>query len=176
MGKKREYENLMRQMQAMFTQAQAPSPYETQYGQEWSQLGDWLNKKDYRNLPAGAVVDLLPAAEYQRMRKMVQGNDAGQQTARGANTNALQSQQREMSSNQFLQDWGGAYEQKVGELANRRDALGNMLQGNYTNRQNIGIQGAQAQLQAFNNKPKSMWASLLPSLIGGGANIAASFA
>jgi len=176
MGKKKQYDELMRQMQAMFTQAQQPSQFETQYQNEWSNLGNWLNKKDYRNLPDGAVVDLLPMAEYQRMRKMVRGTDAGQQTARGANTNALQSQQREMGDNQFTQDWGNAYENKVGELSNRRDSLGNMLMSSDMNRKQIGIQGSQAALQAFNNRPRSMWSSLLPSLIQGGASIGAAFA
>lgn len=84
--------------------------------------------------------------------------------------------QKEYDDNAFARDWSGAYEDKIGELSGRRDALGNMLQGNYSNRQNVGIQGSQAMLQAFNNKPKSMWASLLPSLIQGGASIGAAFA
>lgn len=175
-SKQNRYDELMRQMQAMFTQAQQPSQFETQYQNEWNQLGDWLNKKDYRNLPPSAVVDLLPAAEYQRMRKMTRGSDTGQQGARGANMAGIANAQRELGDNQFAQDWGNAYEQKVGELAGRRDALGNLLLSSDANRKQIGIQGAQAALQAFNNRPRSMWSSLLPSLIQGGASIGAAFA
>lgn len=176
MSRKKDYERAMQQMMAMFQQAQTPSAVENQYQSEWSNLGDWLNKKDYRNLPPGAVVDLLPAAEYQRMRKMTRGSDTGQQGARGANMAGIANAQREMGDNQFTQDWGNAYEQKVGELGGRRDALGNMLLSSDANRKQIGIQGSQAYLQALNNKPRSMWSSLLPSLIQGGASIGAAFA
>lgn len=174
MGRKKEYERLMQQMQAMFAQAQQPSQYENQYNTEWQNIGNWLNAKDYRNMPAGVNVDLLPLAEYQRMQQMMRGGANGQ-AAKGANTTALQRQQRELGDNQFTQDWANAYENKVGELSGRRDAIGNMLQGSHTNRMGIGIQGSQAMLQAFNNKPKSFWSSLLPSLISGGAQIGAAF-
>ena len=176
MGKRKEYDAALRAMMAQFQAAQQPSAITNQYQSEWSNLGNWLNAKDYRNLPPGAVVDLLPAAEYQRMRKMTRGADTGQQGARGANMAGIANAQREMGDNQFTQDWGNAYEQKVGELSGRRDALGNMLMLDDANRKQIGIQGSQAYLQALNGKPRSMWSSLLPSLIQGGASIGAAFA
>ena len=176
MGRKKDYERAMQQMMAMFQAAQKPSAVESQYQNEWSQLGDWLNKKDYRNLPAGANVDLLPLAEYQKMRQMTRGRDVGGQAASGAKTNMLANQQRELGDNQFVQDWGNAYENKVGELSGRRDALGNVLMSGDMNRKQIGIQGSQAYLQALGNKPRSMWSSLLPSMIQGSASIGAAFA
>ena len=87
MGKKKEYERLMEEMRRMYQQAQQPSPFEQQYQSEWANIGNWLNAKDYRNLPAGANVDLLPIAEYQKMRKMMRGSDSGGQMAKGANYN-----------------------------------------------------------------------------------------
>ena len=174
MGSKKQYERLMEEMRRMYQQAQQPSPFEQQYQSEWANIGNWLNAKDYRNLPAGANVDLLPIAEYQKMRKMMRGSDSGGQVAKGANYNKLAAAQQQLGDDQFVQDWGNAYENKVGELSGRRDALGNMLQGNYANRMNLGVQGSQAMLQAFNNKPKSFWSSLLPSMIQGGASLGAA--
>ncbi len=175
MSKKKDYERLMEEMRRMYQQASAPSPFEQQYQSEWSNIGNWLNAKDYRNTPAGVNVDLLPIAEYQKMRKMTRGTDPGNQMAKGANSNALARSQQQLGDDQFVQDWGGAYENKVGELSGRRDALGNMLQGAHSNRMGMGVQGSQAMLQAFNNKPKSFWSSLLPSMISGGAQVASAF-
>lgn len=164
----------MEELRRAYQQAQQPSPFEQQYTTEFNNLGNWLNAKDYRNLPAGSNVDLLPLAEYQKMRQMVRGRNDGQ-AARGANTTALMRQQRELGDNEFLKDWGGAYEQKVGELSNRRDSIANMLQSSHANRMGLGVQGSQAMLQAFQNRPRSMWSSLLPSLIQGGAQVGAAF-
>lgn len=175
MSRKKDYERLMQQMQSMFHQAQQPSQYETQYQSEWNNLGNFLNSRDYRNLPNGVSIDMLPLAEMQKMRKMVRGTDSGGQGARGANMGNILKAQKEYDDNQFAQDWGGAYENKIGELSGRRDAIGNMLMGSQQNRNMIGIQGAQAMLQAQQNKPRSMWSSLLPSLLSGGAQIGAAF-
>lgn len=175
MGKKKQYDAALQQLLAAFQQAQQPSQFETQYQNEWSNLGNWLNAKDYRNLPAGTNVDLLPMAEYQKMRQMINGRDTGSQGARGANTNMLAQQQKTLSNDMFSRDWGNAFENKIGELSGRRDAIGNMLMQSDANRRNVGIQGAQANLQGILNRPKSMWSSLLPSLIQGGAQIGAAF-
>jgi len=174
MGRKKDYERALQQMMAQFQQAQQPSAFETQYQNEWNNLGSFLNSRDYRNLPAGVNVDLLPIAEYQKMRQMTRGANNGQ-AAKGANTNGLMAQQREMGDNQFVKDWGGQYESAIGDLSGRRDSIGNMLMSSDANRKQLGIQGAQANLQGILNKPKSMWSSLLPSLIQGGASIGASF-
>ena len=175
MGKKqRQWDAALAQMQAMFQQAQQPSAFETQYQNEWNNIGSWLNKKDYRNLPDSVNVDLLPIAEYQKMRQMTRGNDGGGQMAKGANNTALMRQQRELGDNQFVQDWGNAYENKVGEIANRRDSLGNVLMSSDANRKQLGISGSQAYLQALGPRPRSMWSSLLPSMIQGGAQVVSS--
>jgi hypothetical protein len=175
MGKRKQYDELVRQMMAQFNQAQQPSQFEQQYQGEWNNLGNFLNSRDYRNLPNGVSIDMLPLAEMQKMRKMVRGTDTGGQGARGANMGNILNAQKEFDDNQFAQDWGGAYENKIGELSGRRDAIGNMLMGSDMNRKQMGIQGAQANLQAFGNRPKSLWSSLLPSLISGGAQIGAAF-
>lgn len=174
MGSRKRYDQLMEQMRLMYQQAQQPSPYVQQVQTEYNNLGNWLNAKDYRNMPAGVNVDLLPLAEYQRMQQMMRGNNNGQ-AAKGANTTALQRQQREVGDNDLVQNWAGAYENKVGELMGRKDALLNMLQGDYTNRMQTGVQGSQAMLQAFQNRPKSWFSSLLPSMIQGGAQVGAAF-
>lgn len=175
MGQRKKYDAALQQMMAMFAAAQKPSAIESQYQTDWNNLGNWLNAKDYRNLPAGTSIDMLPIAEMQKMRQMVRGRDVGGQVASGAKTNMLANQQRELGDNQFLQDYSGAYENKIGELSNRRDALGNMLMSSDSNRKQLGIQGSQAYLQGLSNRPKSMWSSLLPSLIQGGASIGAAF-
>jgi hypothetical protein len=175
MGKKKDYDRALQQMMSMFQQAQQPSQFETQYQSEWNNLGNFLNSRDYRNLPNGVSIDMLPLAEMQKMRKMVRGGDTGGQGARGANMGNILNAQKEFDDNQFAQDWGGAYENKIGELSGRRDAIGNMLMGSDQNRKQLGIQGSQAYLQGLSNRPKSMWSSLLPSLISGGAQIGAAF-
>jgi hypothetical protein len=175
MGKRKQYDALVAQMMAQFNQAQQPSQFEQQYQGEWNNLGNFLNSRDYRNLPNGVSIDMLPLAEMQKMRKMVRGTDTGGQGARGANMGNILNAQKEFDDNQFAQDYSGAYEQKIGELSNRRDALGSMLMGSQQNRNMMGIQGAQAALQAQQNRPKSLWSSLLPSLLGAGSQVASAF-
>lgn len=175
MSRKKDYERAMQQMMAAFQQAQQPSQFETQLTSEWNNIGNWLNAKDYRNMPAGVNVDLLPIAEYQKMRQMMRGRDDGGQGAKGANTNMLAQQQKTLSDDMFTRDWGNAYENKVGDLQNRRDALANGLQQSHTNRMGMGVQGSQAYLQALQNKPKSFWSNLLPSILSGGSQIASAF-
>lgn len=174
MGKKK-YDQYMEQLLAAIRQAQQPSQFEQQATTEWNNIGNWLNAKDYRNMPAGVNVDLLPIAEYQKMRQMMRGRDDGGQGAKGANTNMLAQQQKTLSDDMFTRGWGGQYEQAVGGLQDRRDALANGLQSAHTGRMGVGIQGAQSMLQAYQSRPKSFWSSLLPSMISGGAQIGAAF-
>ena len=105
----------------------------------------------------------------------MRGRDDNGQGARGANTNMLAQQQKTLSDDMFSRDWGNAYENKVGDLQNRRDALANGLQQSHTNRMGMGVQGSQAYLQALQNKPKSFWSNLLPSILSGGPQIASAF-
>lgn len=175
MGKKQQWNQLYSLLQQQIAQANQPSPYETQMNQQWQNTNNWLNAKDYRNMPAGVNVDLLPLADYQKMRKMMRGDARGGTHAAGVMNNNILQQQRELDDNQFVQDWGGAYEQKVGELQNRSDALGAGLQGMYQNRQGMGLQGIGLGFKSLQSKPSSMWSQLLPSLISGGAQVGAAF-
>lgn len=170
MGSKPNWNQLFAQLQASIDRASAPSPYETAMAQDWTNTRNWLNAKDYRNTPAGVNVDLLPIAEYQKMRQMTRGQNNNGTAAAGVQNNALMSQQRELDDNQFTQDWGNAYENQVGNLMNQNSQLGAGLQGAYTNRMNAGVQGAMGSLQALNSKPKGFWSSFLPSLAGAAAS------
>lgn len=147
-------------LQSWIDRATTPSPYENELAQERSQLKNWLNAKDYRNLPTGVNVDLLPLSDYQRMHKMLRGT--GDTIAQGANNSQLAQQQRQLSDDQLLRDWGAAYESKVGGLMDRQAGLTDSLQQLYSNRMNTGIQGSQAQLTNILNRPKGFnWGGLL---------------
>lgn len=172
---KPNWNQLFAQLQASIDRATAPSPYETAMAQDWTNTRNWLNAKDYRNTPAGVNVDLLPIAEYQKMRQMTRGQNNNGTAAAGVQNNALMAQQRELDDNQFTQDWGNSYENAVGNLMNQNANLGAGLQGAYSNRMNTGLQGAMGALQAYGNKPRSFWSSFLPGLAQAGASIAGSF-
>ena len=174
MGSKPNWDQLFAQLQSQIAQATAPSPYEQQMSQQWANTNNWLNAKDYRNTPNGVNVDLLPVAEYQKMRQMTRGR-GGDTAAAGVMNNNILNQQRELGDNQFLQDWGSSYENEIGNLKNQNMNLGGALQNQYVNRMNTGIQGAGMALQSFANKPKSFWSTLLPNLIGGAAKIGSAF-
>lgn len=170
MGKKqRKYDALMASLQAKLdAYANTPSQWETQLGNEATGITNFLNSKDYRNMPTGVNVDLLPLADYQRMRKMTQGTNTGQGQI---NPNILAAQ-REVGDNEFVQQWGNAYENKVGELSGRRDNLTGMLQGLYQDRMTQGIQGAQAQIQNFLNRPKGFsWGNLFGGILNAAPGI-----
>lgn len=160
MGKRKQYDQYMRTIQSWIDRMTQPSPYEGQINSELGSITNFLNSKDYRNLPTGVNVDLLPLAEHRRMQSMMRGT--GDNVAKGAlNADAVRNQ-RELDDNQLARDWGGAYEQKVGDLMNRKDNLLNALQGFHTNRMSAGVQGSQMQLQNFLNRPKGFnWGSIL---------------
>ena len=163
-------------LQQAIQQANQPSPWEQQVGAEAQSIGTFLNSRDYRNLPNGVNIDMLPLAEAQRMRKMVRGAGDTGQGARGANTSHILNAQRELDDNAFAQDWGSAYEQKVGGLMDRRDNLLGGLMGTANQRSQNNVSNYGALLQGFANKPKSAWGNLLPSIIGAGASIVNRFA
>ncbi len=176
MGKKADAA-LMAALQAAINKAQQPSPFETQWTNEYNALSSWLNGKDYRNLPVGANVNMIPLAEQQRMRQMIRGSgDMGGTVAkRGMNSMAL-ARQKELDDNQFAGDWAGAYEEKVGVLMNQKMGMGQNLQSMYSNRMNQGIQGAAMNLDAYRNRPKGFnWGQLLGGAIQGGASLASAF-
>jgi len=155
MGKKiKAYEKLIASLQQQLTQQAQPSPFENILTQDFNTTRDWLNKKDYRNLPDGVNIDLIGLGDQQKMRSMLRGSDAGAQRAAGANFAPMVQSQRELDDNQFQQDWSGAYEDKVGGLMNKNMGLANTLQGLYTDRQDRSLQGGFNMLQAINNQPK----------------------
>lgn len=160
MGRKNDYKRMEAMLQSWINRATTPSQYENELAQDRSRIRGFLDSKDYRNLPTGVNVPLLPLAEYQRMRKMTRG--AGDTVAGGANPNAALTQQRELGDNEFVRDWGNAYEQQVGNLMGQQGDMTNTLQQLYSNRMNTGIQGSQAQLTNILNRPKGFnWGSLL---------------
>lgn len=161
-------------LQTAIQQANQPSQYEQQLGNEANSIGTFLNSRDYRNLPNGVNIDMLPLAEAQRMRKMVRGAGDTGQGAKGANMSHILNAQRELDDNSFAQDWGSAYEQKVGGLMDRRDNLLGGLMGTANQRSQNNVSNYGALLQGFANKPKGFWSTFGPSMITGGARIAAS--
>jgi len=162
MGKKKQYDAMMRQFDALLAQIKQPSPYESEFNTRRGQIRSFLDSKDYRNLPTGVNVDLLPLADYQRMRSMVRGT--GDTKAKGASNSNLLAQQRQLDDDQFVRDWGGAYEQKVGELKNEEMGLLGSLQDMYSNRMGAAMQGQQAQMQNLLNRPKGN--NILGTLFG----------
>lgn len=174
MGSKQKYNDYLRMLQQAIQQANQPSPWEQQIGAEANQIGTFLNSRDYRNLPSGVNIDMLPLAEMQRMRKMVRGAGDTGQGARGSNMSHILNAQRELDDNSFAQDWGAAYEQKVGGLMDRKDNLLGGLMGTANQRSQNNVSNYGALLQGYANKPKSIWANLLPGIISGGAGIASA--
>jgi len=171
MGKKqRRYDDLMRALQAKLdAYTNTPSATENLFNNEITATTNFLNSRDYRNLPNGVNINMLPLAEQQRMRQMTRGSiDTGQGQI---NPNILAAQ-REVSDNEFAQDWGNEYENKVGELQGRRDTLAGMVQGMYDNRMNAGIQGGQMQIQNQLNRPKGFnWLGLLTGGLQGAGSV-----
>ena len=167
MGKKqqKQYDAMMASLQGWITKASTPSPYETELAADRTRIRGFLDSKDYRNLPTGTNINMLPLADYQRMSQMQNG--AGDNVAKGALTQDAVNNQRELSNNQLVRDWGGAYEQKVGGLMDQQAGMGDALQGQYNNRMNAGLQGSQMQLQNILNRPKSTnWFQQIMSAVG----------
>ena len=167
MGKKtqKKYDDMMNQLQGWITRASTPSPYETELAADRSRIRGFLDSKDYRNLPTGVNVDLLPLADYQRMSKMQNGS--GDNVAKGALTADAMANRKELSNNQLVRDWGGAYEQKVSGLMDQQAGMGDALQNQYTNRMSMGMQGTQNQLQNIINRPKSTnWFQQIMGMVG----------
>ncbi|MDL5055900.1 hypothetical protein [Geitlerinema calcuttense] len=178
--KRKQYDQLLRmlqqQSQAALQAAQQQSPWEIEAQNRYNQTKSFLDSRDYRNLPTGVHIPMLSLAEGQRMRNMMRGTNAGQ-SAKGMDSRMLASQ-RELSDNQFVQDWGGAYEEQIGNLMGQQDNTLSFLQGAHANRMNTGLQGSLGLFNATaqNIKPKqSFWSSFLPGLLQGGASAAMSF-
>lgn len=177
--KKKELERLLAQLRAqnqqMLNRATEKSPWEQEVENEYRTNKTFLDSKDYRNLPNGVNIPMLSLADSQKMRQMTRGQNAGQSAA-GVNPQILASQ-RELSDNQFAEDWGGEYEQKIGGLMDQNQNRLSFLQGAHSNRMNAGLQGSSNMFgQAMQIRPeKGFWSSFLPGLLQGGASAAMSF-
>lgn len=169
---KPKYDAYLQMLQQAITQANQPSPWEQQLGAEAGNISNFLNSRDYRNLPNGVNINMMPLAEMQRMRSMIRGPGDTGQAAMGANKSQLMQSQRELDDNSFAQDWGSAYEQQVGDLASRRDQLLSGLSGVANQRSQNNVSNYGSLLQAFANKPKSIWSTILPAIISGAAGAA----
>lgn len=171
-----KYDQMIGTIQGWIDRATTPSPVENDITADYNATRSFLDSKDYRNLPTGVNIDLLNLSDYQDMRKRVRGSDEGAQRAAGASHAPMVHAQREMDDNQFVSDWGGAYEEKVGGLMDKKDSMAKTLQDLYGNRMRTGIEGSQMQFQNFldykRNKPQGnnmQWLQMLaqaaPSII-----------
>ena len=161
MGNK-DWERAFQMLQQQIAAANQPNPWEQQLGAERAALKGWLDKKDYRNLPAGVNIPMLDLAESQKMRRLMSGADTGQ-AALGANTNDLRRSQDKLLDDQFTKEWAGSYENAVGGLMDRSDSLGQLLAGSANQRSQNNVSNYAMLLQALGNKPKSgggFWSGL----------------
>lgn len=161
MGRKNDYKALERMLAMWINRATQPSPYETMLSGELNSINTFLDSKDYRNLPKGVNIDMLPLADYRRQMSYMSPRGQGT-TAAGADTTRADSNLQSLANEQLTRDWGRAYEEKVAGLQDRKYGLIDSLQGNHTNRMNAGIMGTQAQMQALLNRPRGFnWMGLL---------------
>lgn len=159
-------------MESQLNQARQPSPYEQAQAAELNRVNQFLDSRDYRNLPTGVHIPLLDLAEGRRMRQMMRGT--GDNVAKGALTADARRNQAELDDNVFARDWGAAYEEQVGNLKNRALGLTDTLQGQYTNRMQMGLQGYNTLLGNSLQRPRGsnifgsilqMGAQALPSIL-----------
>ncbi len=163
---------MMQQLQASIAKAQQPGQYELGLQTDYNNLNNFINSKDYRNPQAsGVAIGMLPLNNYQQMVK------AGQATnVPGVDPQSLANQNK-VSQDELSKDYGGAYEQQVGGLADQRTGMQSQLQSLYDQRMGIGVQGYQAALQGVAAKPQGFqWQSLIPGLASAGLSAANYFA
>lgn len=176
MGQKKkiqqQYLATLQQMLGAIQSANQPNQWEQAQAGEYNTLKNFLDSKDYRNLPTGVNIPMIDLADRQRMRQMVRGSDAGAQRAAGANFAPMVQAQRTLDDSQFEEDWAGEFENQIGGLMGRKDALlGNLSNRGAQRSQNtVGNYGA--ALGAISNTPivpQNMWMQMLPGLIQSGA-------
>lgn len=156
-----KFNQLLSQLQGWIGKATAPSPYETQSNQDYTNIQNFLGGHDYRNPNASGVsIDLLPKSDYTQQM----------QTLRGApSTDPITQRQQQFSDNQFDQNYGSAYQNQVANLMPQQLGLLSALQNLYTNRMNSGLTGYSEALTGLRNKPQGFnWMGL----ISGGLNAA----
>lgn len=156
-----KFNQLLSQLQGWIGKATAPSPYETQSNQDYTNIQNFLGGHDYRNPNASGVsIDLLPKSDYTQQM----------QTLRGApSTDPITQRQQQFSDNQFDQNYGSAYQSQIANLMPQQLGLSSALQNLYTNRMNSGLTGYSDALTGLRNKPQGFnWMGL----ISGGLNAA----
>ena len=168
MGKKDQnyYLSLLNQAIA---QANQPSQYENAANQDYTNLRNFLTPTgrapDFRDPKgAGVVTGMLDKSEYDKQRRQLRGMPSTDRQQ-----DDLASRQTQLADNQFDADYGNAYQDAIGNLGGVNQNQGMNLMDVYNSRTGLGIQGAQAGLQAFLNKKPSMWSQMLPGLISAGA-------
>lgn len=157
----KQFDSLLQQLQGWIGKATAPSPYETQSNQDYTNIQNFLGGHDYRNPnQSGVSIDLLPKSDYTQQMN----------TLRGApSTDPITSRQQQFSDNQFDQNYGNAYENQIANLMPRQLGLTSSLENLYTGRMNAGLTGYSDALQGLRNKPQGFnWMGL----ISGGLNAA----
>lgn len=181
MGKKQQ-----RQQQQMFDRmfgllekqiaaSQQRSPYEEAWLNQFNKTQQFLDSKDYRNLPTGVNIDLLGQSENNRMRQMMMGRNDGQ-AAQGTMGRIGQTQKM-LLNDQAARDWSGAYEQKVGDLMNRQLGISQAGQSAHSNRIGQGLSGYSSALGLIGQRPEvkgGFLSDLFKGLIPGAANAALS--
>jgi len=168
MGKKDQnyYLSLLNQAIA---QANQPSQYEQSANQDYTNLRNFLTPTgrapDFRDPKgAGVVTGMLDKSVYDKQRQQLRGMPSTDRQQ-----DDLASRQTQLADNQFDADYGNAYQDAIGNLGGVNQNQGMNLMDVYNSRTGLGIQGAQAGLQAFLNKKPSMWSQMLPGLISAGA-------
>lgn len=173
--KRKELERLLRQalqqQQEAANRAAQKSPWELELENRYNATKTFLDSKDYRNLPTGVNIDMLGLADSQKLRQMMRGSNQGQSAA-GVNPQILAAQ-REMSDNQFAEDYGGEYERKIGELMGQNDINLNNLQAAHANRMGMGLSGANSMVSSISQiRPQQgFWDKFLPGILSAGGSL-----
>lgn len=155
--------------------ANTPSQYENAANQDYTNLRNFLTPTgrapDFRDPKgAGVVTGMLDKSEYDKQRRQLRGMPSTDRQQ-----DDLASRQTQLADNQFDADYGNAYQDAIGNLGGVNQNQATNLMDVYNQRTGLGIQGAQAGLQAFLNKKPSMWSQMLPGLIQGGADVGLSY-
>lgn len=176
MGRKqRQFDRIFALLEQQINQQRQPSPWETAMSNEYNTINSFLQSGDYRNLPKGITIDLMSQSDNNRMREMMMGRDTSGQAAKGA-MGQIANSQKMLLNDQAARDWSGAYEQKIGDLHNRKLGLGQALQGMYSDRMGAGTAGLSSMLQLSQQRPSGgFWKDLFGGLLQSGATAAMSF-
>lgn len=184
MAKKKNDAYYLQLLQNAIAAANQPSQYEQSANTDYTNLRNFLTPTgrapDFRDPQgAGVVTGMLPLEEYHKQRKQLRGmpqkRDGRPMGVRNAPVDDLASRQTQLADNQFDAEYGNAYQDALGNLGGVNQNQATNLMNVYNQRTNLGIQGAQAGLQAFLNKKPSMWSQMLPGLIKSGADVGLSY-